>query len=72
VQDQTLYALDRECKTRTLSIDCTEALFKLALAEKQYAEVSTRPTAEPNFQILDSDQGYDTLATRYNQGSVTS
>lgn len=47
MQDQTLYALDRECKTRTLSIDCTEALFKLALAEKQYAEVGTRSAAEP-------------------------
>jgi coatomer subunit alpha len=38
-QDRTLFALDRECKTRTIPIENTEALFKLALEEKQYREV---------------------------------
>mmetsp|Transcript_13211 Transcript_13211/g.21715 ORF Transcript_13211/g.21715 Transcript_13211/m.21715 type:complete len:889 (+) Transcript_13211:159-2825(+) len=31
--------LDREGKTRALELDCTEALFKLALEAKQYGEV---------------------------------
>jgi coatomer protein complex subunit alpha (xenin) len=39
VQGNTLYCLDREGKMRTLEIDTTEALFKLALEKKDYAEV---------------------------------
>jgi len=38
-QGQMLHALDREGKTRTFPIDMTEALFKLALAERRYGEV---------------------------------
>eukprot|EP00640_Fibrocapsa_japonica_P000008 CAMPEP_0113939256 /NCGR_PEP_ID=MMETSP1339-20121228/5605_1 /TAXON_ID=94617 /ORGANISM="Fibrocapsa japonica" /LENGTH=864 /DNA_ID=CAMNT_0000942713 /DNA_START=20 /DNA_END=2611 /DNA_ORIENTATION=+ /assembly_acc=CAM_ASM_000762 len=34
-----VFCLDREGKTRTLSIDTTEAKFKLALADKKYGEV---------------------------------
>jgi hypothetical protein len=34
-----LYCLDREGKMRTLDIDTTEALFKLALERKDYTEV---------------------------------
>ena len=34
-----LHCLDRECKTRFLSIDMTEANFKLALESKNYADV---------------------------------
>jgi coatomer subunit alpha len=34
-----LYCLDREGKMRTLDIDTTEALFKLALERKDYSEV---------------------------------
>lgn len=37
--DKQLFCLDREGKTRTLAIDNTEALFKLALEDKRYAEV---------------------------------
>ena len=36
---KNLYCLDREGKMRTLDIDTTEALFKLALERKEYAEV---------------------------------
>ena len=36
---KSLYCLDREGKMRTLDIDTTEALFKLALERKDYAEV---------------------------------
>lgn len=39
VQGNTLYCLDREGKMRTLEIDTTEALFKLALERKDYSEV---------------------------------
>lgn len=39
VQNQTLFALDREAKARTFPVDETEALFKLALEEKRYGEV---------------------------------
>jgi Coatomer WD associated region len=34
-----LFCLDREGRTRTLDIDNTEALFKLALEDKRYGEV---------------------------------
>jgi coatomer protein complex subunit alpha (xenin) len=39
VSGTQLVCLDREGKTRTLSIDITEALFKLALEERNYGEV---------------------------------
>mmetsp|Transcript_41337 Transcript_41337/g.66408 ORF Transcript_41337/g.66408 Transcript_41337/m.66408 type:complete len:1247 (-) Transcript_41337:3304-7044(-) len=39
VTKDTLYCLDRECKLRTLSIDTTECMFKVALMKKQYGEV---------------------------------
>jgi len=37
--DKQLFCLDRECKTRILNIDNTEALFKLALEDGKYGEV---------------------------------
>jgi coatomer protein complex subunit alpha (xenin) len=39
VQGNSLCCLDREGKMRTLEIDTTEAMFKLALEKKEYAEV---------------------------------
>jgi len=39
VQGNSLYCLDREGKMRTLDIDTTEAMFKLALEKKDYSEV---------------------------------
>ena len=39
VLGKSLYCLDREGKMRTLDIDTTEALFKLALERKDYTEV---------------------------------
>ncbi len=39
VQGTSLFCLDREGKMRTLEIDITEALFKLALERKDYSEV---------------------------------
>jgi len=39
VENTKLHCLDRECKTRTLAIDTTEAVFKLALEDKNYVEV---------------------------------
>ena len=45
MQGNALYCLDREGKMRTLDIDTTEALFKLALERRDYAEV--RPLSNP-------------------------
>jgi coatomer protein complex subunit alpha (xenin) len=39
VASNQLFCLDRECKTRVISIDTTEAAFKLALEDKNYPEV---------------------------------
>jgi coatomer protein complex subunit alpha (xenin) len=39
VEDRQLAALDRECKTRSLPIDTSEAHFKLALEERDYGAV---------------------------------
>ena len=39
VDKDTLLCLDRECKTRKMKIDNTEAIFKMALDNKQYADV---------------------------------
>jgi len=39
VVGNTLYCLDREGKSKTIEIDLTEALFKLALERKDYPEV---------------------------------
>lgn len=39
VYGNNLYGIDREVKTRTLEINTTEALFKLALEKKNYSEV---------------------------------
>ena len=38
VQNNQLFSLDRECKMRTISIDTTEATFKIALEDKRYHE----------------------------------
>jgi coatomer protein complex subunit alpha (xenin) len=39
VEGDNLYCLDRECKTRKMKIENTEAVFKMALANKQYSDV---------------------------------
>jgi coatomer subunit alpha len=39
VKGKSLHCLDREAKTRTLSVDTTECAFKLALAKRQYGDV---------------------------------
>ena len=39
VDKETLFCLDRECKTRKMKVDNTEATFKMALENKQYADV---------------------------------
>lgn len=39
IHNHQLFCLDRECKTRTISIDLTEAAFKLALEDKNYPDV---------------------------------
>ena len=39
VDKDNLYCLDRECKTRKMKIESTEALFKMALDNKQYGDV---------------------------------
>jgi len=39
VHGNSLYCLDREGKMRTIEIDATEAMFKLALESKDYGEV---------------------------------
>ncbi len=39
VKGPNIYCLDRECKTRVLSVDTTEYKFKLALVERKYDEV---------------------------------
>jgi coatomer subunit alpha len=39
VEGENLYCLDRECKTRKMKIENTEAMFKMALANKQYGDV---------------------------------
>jgi coatomer protein complex subunit alpha (xenin) len=35
----TMYCLDRDCATRSIKLDMTEAKFKLALAQKRYEDV---------------------------------
>ena len=40
IQQQQLYCLDRECKTRMLNVDMTEAFFKLALGDQNYRDVT--------------------------------
>lgn len=39
VSKDELFCLDREARSRVLTIDCTEAKFKLALANKKYGQV---------------------------------
>ena len=39
VSKDQLFCLDREARSRVLTIDCTEAKFKLALANKKYGQV---------------------------------
>lgn len=39
VKGSSVYCLDRECKTRLLTVDPTEYKFKLALINRKYDEV---------------------------------
>jgi len=39
VHRSTLYCLDRDCTTRSIKLDMTEANFKLALAQQRYEDV---------------------------------
>ena len=40
VQGNSVFCLDRECRSRVLGIDSTEFKFKLALVNRKYDEVS--------------------------------
>lgn len=73
--DQQLGCLDREGKTRTLSIDLTEALFKLALEEKNYPEVMrmvkhSRLCGEAIVSFL-QEKGYPEVALHFVQDKHT-
>ena len=39
VHRSTMYCLDRDCSTRAIPLDMTEAKFKLALAQERYVDV---------------------------------
>lgn len=39
VQQQQLFCLDRECKTRVINVDTAEAAFKIALDDQNYQDV---------------------------------
>ena len=42
VRGNKVFCLDRNCKTRVLTVDSTEFRFKLALINRKYDEVSKR------------------------------
>mmetsp|Transcript_10079 Transcript_10079/g.32872 ORF Transcript_10079/g.32872 Transcript_10079/m.32872 type:complete len:1080 (+) Transcript_10079:122-3361(+) len=70
-----LHCLDRECKTRILSIDMTEANFKLALESKNYAEVMhiirhARLCGEALVAYL-QDRGYPEVALHFVKDLTT-
>jgi len=67
--------LDRECKMRTLELDCTEALFKLALEAKQYGEVMqmvkhSRLCGQAIINYL-QDKGFPEVALHFVQDQRT-
>ena len=43
----TVYCLDRDGRNRTISIDCTEYLFKLALTQRKYDQARAPPPPRP-------------------------
>lgn len=42
VKGSSIYCLDRDCKTRVLTVDPTEYKFKLALINRKYDEVGAK------------------------------
>jgi len=52
VKDQ-LFCLDREARARVISIDTTEARFKLALANKKVRlDIFRNPSGANNFRVV--------------------
>lgn len=75
VQATSLFCLDREGKMRTLEIDTTEALFKLALERKDYSEVMrmvkhSRLCGQAIISYL-TEKGYPEVALHFVHDSKT-
>jgi coatomer protein complex subunit alpha (xenin) len=75
VHGNSLYCLDREGKTRTVEIDATEALFKLALEKKDYSEVlrmvkHSRLCGQAIITYL-QEKGYPEVALHFVQDNKT-
>ena len=75
VHNTSLYCLDREGKTRTIEIDTTEALFKLALERRDYPEVMrmvkhSRLCGQAIISYL-QDKGYPEVALHFVQDNKT-
>ena len=75
VHGNSLFCLDREGKMRTLEIDITEALFKLALERKDYPEVMrmvkhSRLCGKAIIEYL-TGKGYPEVALHFVQDNKT-
>jgi len=75
VQGNALLCLDREGKMRTVEIDITEAIFKLALERKDYAEIMrmvkhSRLCGQAIISYL-QDKGYPEVALHFVHDSKT-
>jgi coatomer subunit alpha len=75
VQGNSLFCLDREGKMRTMEIDTTEALFKLALERKDYSEVMrmvkhSRLCGQAIISYL-QEKGYPEVALHFVHDSKT-
>lgn len=75
VVGNNLHCLDREVKTRTVEIDLTEALFKLALERKDYGEVMrmvkhSRLCGQAIISYL-QEKGYPEVALHFVQDNKT-
>lgn len=75
VQGDSLYCLDREGRMRTIEIDATEALFKLALERKDYPEVMrmvkhSRLCGQAIISYL-QEKGYPEVALHFVHDSKT-
>lgn len=75
VQGNSLFCLDREGKVRNMEIDTTEALFKLALERKDYAEVMrmvkhSRLCGQAIISYL-QEKGYPEVALHFVHDSKT-
>lgn len=75
VQGNSVYCLDREGRMRTIEIDITEALFKLALEAKDYSEVMrmvkhSRLCGQAIISFL-QEKGYPEVALHFVHDSKT-